>query len=278
MKKNRGLKAALIIAAICILSGGVLIGAGFMKGGTIDQMYIGRDNTNWWPFSFNLGIYSRFDEEMENKFEESWSVDLQDVKDIELSMDIGDVVIQKGEKAKLSIHNIKRNYVKIEEKNKKTEIKVKHSNKLMDGINATAEESIVLTLPSDAYEVAIDSDVGNIRVQDLMFHKLDIENSLGNVVLKDIITYQLSVEEQAGDIQADGKFYNKTEIENDLGNIDLKVNGKKSEYNVKASCSLGNLNVDGESHMGNGDVRYDNQQKNSIIVDNSLGNVTISFR
>lgn len=279
MKRKGWGKGFIIIAILCILIGAGMIGAGFMKGGSIQNLYISRENTSWWPFQFRSGIFYDSDEYKGNdgsyENEKTWEEALGNVKELEITMDLGDVIVKEGSKASVKFFNIQESWVKKEQSGQKQQIEVKRPS---GNYQSMKEVRIEVTLPKDEYELEVTNHLGDIFVENLSFRDLDIESDLGEVSLIHVESKETTIEQKSGDIKVNGTLTGKTEIKNSLGDTDLELFGKRETYDIEVKNSLGDTQIDQNSYEGNCNIKENNGKQDALYVKNNLGDIYITFR
>lgn len=167
----------------------------------------------------------------------------------------------------------------------------------MTGIISTGFQSgnISITVPYGAWlsTMTVDSDIGNITVEDInagnvylnadlgnilvfngTFRTLDCDSDLGNVTVSSVAADSLKCYCNAGNVEALEFTAKETELEADLGNVTAIAMGSKSDYALELEVDLGKIKVDGQkvsspySSYGEGNV---------LKARADVGNVTVDF-
>lgn len=283
MKKKRIGKVLVVIASICVIIGAMLVGAGFARGGNIDALHVGKDNTEWWPFSANVGLYYRgsagmimIDDENINpsKGNHIWEQELDANDKWDIKVDMGDIVVKKGSKTSIKVQNIDKSYVSLKKDDGVQVIQVKHPNNKLHN----KEAKIELTLPENEYTIEIENKLGDITISDLTFRKMEIEDDLGDIQLSNIESKATEIDEKSGDISLKGSFTGKTSIENNLGDIHIEMTGKRDEYYLKISNDLGDTTINEDVYELHCKLKQNQGGKHLLEVDNNLGDINIQFR
>lgn len=281
MRKHRGIKTLVITAIAFLIAGSMMIGAGLVKGGSISYLHIGKDNAKWWPFSFGVGVLSVFERDNDDSFvnlfdddKESWTLSLQDTRHLEIDVDLGSIIVKKGETSQVRFVNLDQDHVSVKQEEGKQKVKVKHPNVWNIEVNGYIE----VTLSEQDITLDVETDMGDIEISELRFEKLSVDCALGNIELNEVTTSDCDVDQNAGNVTMSGTFLNRTKVENDMGNIEIILSGKESEYRLKVDNDLGNTAIGDAHHNGHSKISQNNQAKHSLSVSNHLGNIDIQFR
>lgn len=281
MRKHRGIKTLVIAAIAFLIAGSMMIGAGLVKGGSISYLHIGKDNTKWWPFPFGVGVLSVFERDNDNSLvnlfdddKESWTVSLQEARHLEIDVDLGNIIVKKGDTSSVRFVNLDKDYVSVKQESGKQKVKVKHPNTW----NIKDNGYIEVTLSEQDITLDVETDMGDIEISELRFAKLSVDCALGNIELDEVTTSDCEVDQNAGNVAMSGTFLNKTKVENDMGNIEIILSGKESEYRLKVDNDLGNTVIGDAHHNGHSKISQNDQAKHSLSVSNHLGNIDIQFR
>ena len=265
----------MILAIICMIAGGALIGAGFASGGSWRYLSISSESS-WWPFhneSDNFSLGSMFSVTGENR--ESWSQVVSEKKKVEINTSLGDIEVRKGDQPKVEFQNLYKDYVTIKETGSELEIEVRYPNNLQ--LNHSNGKIIVYLTQAD-YELEIENDLGDITVEHLTFQDLNVTSHLGDITLNDVETQECDIKQNSGDITASGNFYHKTEIKNNLGDVKLDIDGNIDDYDYELKSDLGDVKIGDISKSFSGKIESSRGKSNSIKITDNLGDITVRFR
>lgn len=274
MRRNKAGKVFMILAIICVMLGSVLIGAGFVSGGKLSYLHIGRDTISWWPFD-DIGVNLGGSDGQYTSSKDSWTTQLGDKRKIKIDSDLGDIEVRRGNQQEVVFHDVPRDYVTIKETGDEIEINIDYPRTFnFSGIQGG---KLILYLKDAVYDLDIEDNLGDIRVQDLRFSNLDIESHLGDVTAENVETDKLKIDQNCGDITVSGKLLNTSTIENDLGDIHVSVNGNINEYDYKVKNNLGDTLVNGKRSSGHSNIETNTGKDHQLKVTNHLGEISVDF-
>lgn len=162
------------------------------------------------------------------------------------------------------------------------------------------KSSVVLYLPKDYgfEEVMIDMGAGEMDFGSLKAEKASLEVGAGRIVLKEVQAQELKASIGAGQIElkdmsvgeldvevgmgeflAEGAINGDADVECAMGNIEMKIRGRKEDFNYQLSGAMGNINLDGEEHGGFArEQSINNKADKDMEVECSMGNISIRFK
>lgn len=252
---------------------------------------------------------------------------LDDAQEITINVAAGDITVCKSPdgKSKFVAKNIYPDDLEVAGDLETTIIyKSDHARHLVDLYPFTDEQShFELYLPEEKIKnLAIENDLGNVKVKDLPLGDLDISLDCGDISLKNITASGVKLNNDLGEITAEGINADKMSVENSSGSIKIsnaaitgKVSGELSlgdaefknvtfglldmrldcgdfdfsgkltesdseinldlgsvtmeldgEYNVYATCDLGDVEVNEKYKKGSGNI---------ITITNNSGDITV---
>ena len=97
----------------------------------------------------------------------------------------------------------------------------------------------------EANTLTINDDLGSIKVHNVQGTMADITASLGEVELSNCVYPTVIVKADLGDVNLDGDF-DSIDAHVDLGDLDIKTVKSTDDVKIKASCELGDIEVNGE--------------------------------
>lgn len=271
--KNNKTKMVIAISLICIVIGSVLLGAGFAMGGNLSSMHIGKDNTNWWPFEGSLGI-NLIDENEDGKDSEAWDMPLDDITNLSIDMDLGDVKIKKGTESKIRFYHINEKNVKVKQNGDEKEIKIKRSGIHLNEKNVRME----ITLSKQAYRLEVDNHLGDITINDVNFDQIDVDANMGDITLQNVRSKHSDINNDCGDIKMDGIYQGKTSVENKLGDIKMEITGDENTYDFDVENKLGDTHIQDRTYEFKSDIKEQRGKANSLEIECHLGDIKVLFR
>lgn len=170
---------------------------------------------------------------------------------LSLTIDVSvmDVEIVRGDCLSVSYTASEKLAPKVSFSNDLLEIKQDSVHQINIGGNNKCD--VRITIPSDITieDVSIDSDVGDLNVDDLIAKTGDISMDVGDLEMNDCEFETLTVDSSVGDITLNGVKANDLEADSDVGDIEMKLPSgtKLSDYNIECKTSLGEVSVGGKN-------------------------------
>ena len=149
---------------------------------------------------------------------------------------------------------------------------------------------ITIYVPSDLNELVIDGGSGEIKIEDIIadrleldlgaglieiasstFYKADIDGGVGVIDAIDTTLSSLELDAGVGSVSIDGEILGRSTIDGGIGEINLNLSNE-SLYKFIVDKGLGDISVNGTSISGT----YGNGE-NVIDIDNGIGAVNITF-
>ena len=149
---------------------------------------------------------------------------------------------------------------------------------------------ITIYVPSDLNELVIDGGSGEIKIEDIIadrleldlgaglieiasstFYKADIDGGVGVIDAIDTTLSSLELDAGVGSVSIDGEILGRSTIDGGIGEINLNLSNE-SLYRFIVDKGLGDITVNGTSISGT----YGNGE-NVIDIDNGIGSVNITF-
>lgn len=124
-----------------------------------------------------------------------------------------------------------------------------------------------------AGEVDLDADVGNIVVSGGTFRSLDCDSEVGEVTVTAVTADYLKCYADVGQVQAMEFIATETDLETNLGSVTAIVLGAREDYALELEVDLGEIKVDGQkvsspySSSGNSRVLAAKADVGSVTVD-----------
>lgn len=314
---KKGIKAAVITAAVCIVAGGVLMGAGAAAGGRRqlkegDFSYIHVDPEKAVK---DQDLRSLISTEAPLESGGSYGGE-QEVKGVEvLNGDFDYEVAYSGELRKLEIeigaHGLEvvegsGSEIRIKGKNcdriqcyvKEGTLYVKDvgKNKKYTRIN---NRELVLTVPEGIYwqeaeidanlgyvimgtleagEVELNADMGSVEVGKLAADKADLEADMGAIQVQDAQIGRLDASAGMGTITLEGSVQGNVEIEAEMGSVELVLGQAEEDFNYEIYADMGSVTLDGVEYSGmSKEQKINNGSGWKMELDSSMGSIDICF-
>lgn len=274
MKKHKKSKIIVVIAIICLLMGSIFVGVGLAKGGSLRYMSLNSNTVSWWPFrhgDFEFSFGNTFGNE---KY--TYSENIDNISSLHISIDIGDVEIRRGGQNKVTFKGIDKEYINFKNSGGKLDIEVNNSSIL----KMNNHGSVLIYVQDKVYDsIRISNSLGDVELQNIQAREFDIDTKLGDLDLEGITSEKLTVDQKCGDISIEGRLLGNTQIQNKLGETDIEVNERMEEYYYTVKNSLGDTSIQDNDYDLNANISGGRADaKNSLRVENSVGDVSIEFR
>lgn len=125
-----------------------------------------------------------------------------------------------------------------------------------------------------AGEVDLDADLGNITVSGGAFHALDCDSDLGDVTVMAVTADHLKCYANAGNVEAVEFTATEAELETDLGNVTAVALGARNDYALELEADLGEVKLDGQKVSS----PYSSSGNSCVLkAKTDVGNVTVDF-
>lgn len=209
-------------------------------------------------------------------------------QNIKMDIDMGNLTIVKSKKgeSKLVARNIIPDHLTVSDTSD-TVINYTgiHTNRLVNlypFINENA--SFELYLPEERIaEIFVESDLGDITVEDLEIGKLELSCSAGSITLRNIRSDSVNIDSALGDIETDDLTADKLEIDNANGSVTVKDTVVGGE--VSGEISLGDAEFENvtfgriDFDLDCGDVYFNGELTDSgSKITESLGDISIELK
>lgn len=218
-------------------------------------------------------------------------LEILDIKYDILDIDIknSNIIIKEGASFKIESND---KYIRIKENNNKLIIDEKKHNMFKD----KEISDLVISVPVNYIfsEVSVDSIVGNVNIEKLSTKKLDldlgfgkvnidnltvlektdIDGGTGEITLKDSSLNNLELDVGAGNLKIEAEILGNSEIDSFVGKLDIVLLGKLDDYKIKTNKGIGKFDISGVEVSDNA---YYGSGANSIIINGSIGEISVSF-
>lgn len=210
-----------------------------------------------------------------------------EVKNINIDVEYGEVVIQRGDSDKIDIKtfNILEERFKWAVEGDTLKVKYKKGFSLFSFGLFSKNNKIVITLPEGAVydNVEIDNGTGSMRISDFEAKEIDIDNGVGELKLENVTgEKKVTLKTGTGSVSIDTMTCGDLKIESGVGEVSAK-NVKCGD--IKASSGVGEFRFEGEINgdadidNGLGEIRMKlsgNSSDYGFKVDSGIGNVRVN--
>lgn len=224
-----------------------------------------------------------------------------------VSVDVGGVIIEKGDSFSLNVENIISKWLTVKSDN--SVLDVKYGPEDPDDIKGidTSSHKIIITVPYDhnTKDITLEVGTGDMSVKDLLCEKISLHCGTGSSEMSNIQCSNLSIECGSGVLQfsdikvnentninmgsgsakINGTLGDKISVEGGTGTLNLDISGDKADYCINGEFPTRSVYVNGEKISGssdpweNGGNSSDNCTKDRVInIEGGVGDININFK
>ena len=269
MKNSKWLKRLGILSLVCMLCGGAMLVAGYMKSGTLEPL-----------FSFHYHKETT----MEYFYDDLSTLDI-DANAIALR-------VSKGDENKIIVKNIDMDEIEIQERNGVVNASIDQNRRFKD------QEVIITIKQPELEKFNLQIDAGKVDISNLHVQKLKIENDAatidmnnvevdqktelyadaGSFDLQHMIAHNATIDIDAGAIDFSGLLTGKSKIQADAGSIEVSITGDKKEYGYRLKNQAGSLVVDHEKIKGfSTTLEHQVDAENVLDITCAAGRIEVNF-
>lgn len=312
---KKGVKTAIIAAAVCIAAGCVLMGAGAAAGGRRqlaegDFNYIHMDDMDLEESGlFSLigrGLFSDggyYDGEKETKgvevldgnFEQDISYN-GDLKRLEIKIGVHGLEIVESGGREIHIEGKNCDRIQCYVKDGTLYVQDVGKHKRYTKIN---NRELVLTVPEgicwekvnidtglgyvnlgtlEAEKAELTAELGTIEIEKLLADQADIEAEMGSVEVEDASIGKLDVSTEMGNVELRGSLEGDADVEANMGNVMLDLSQNREDFNYEITAGMGSVTLDGADYSGmSREKKIDNGAKWKMELNSSMGSIDIYF-
>ncbi|HHV09109.1 MAG TPA: DUF4097 family beta strand repeat protein [Clostridiales bacterium] len=257
-----------------------------------------------------LGIAFVVGSRSETLAEASLQETYQAVESIDLQVGYGKVIIKHGEEFSINATHLVENSLESYVENGTWYIKEDpYVSRGILGLdislgnirrwNRMYNPEIIITVPEGFKAEAFDINVGagDVRIDsiDAVQGKLSVDAGrltadrirmdkeseyrvgAGEMVLKDVELNGITLKCDVGHVKVEGILLGENDISCDVGRIELDLEGDVKDYSYDISSDIGNVTINGKSYH-NEKKSIENEAGNSLLLDCSIGNITVDFQ
>lgn len=274
MKGYSNFKKFVIIVLCVFIVGLGCYGVGSFMGGSIYNFSHSIRFNSWGNHNYDYDEYDDYDYDYTEY--EYTDIDFKDIKEIQVDSQCASISIEgKSERNKLNYTNFKPEEFLVTLENGILKIDTRKRACPSRGESPEIELHLMQSVVAD--KIKINSDLGEISVDDLESKVFDITAALGSVDLENIISDDFSCIAQLGEIDIEGDLRGSTHLEAMMGSINLKLRQPISEYYYEIEVNLGSAYIDGKESNGiNSKIEGGNSEKtNKLKIVANLGDVDV---
>lgn len=270
MKRRR---SWVILAICCLCLGAMLTGAGFAMGGTLHDTL----GVHFGSYTFGIGPDSSG-----RSTHQSETTILQPFERVFMNISLGDIKVEEGNEYALHVKNAPDSEYEIHQS--ETELKISSIQKY-SSFNFNFEDldyEYVLEVPrgTQLELVQIDSSMGDVKMNDILCTTIVVDQKMGDIELHGTISDKTDLSQKMGEIEYQGTHPGTMELHNAMGDIDVEIHDDIQLYRYELSTSMGDIKTNhrrvegfsGSIEEGPSDAPY------VIRGDSSMGDIEVVVR
>ena len=263
-----------------LITGGVFVTIGiifacisFSMGMTFQDLPLISDRVGWNRWGNNWLSFNFFDEVNRNPPEEK-DFRQSDIETVTVNMDTGKFVIDRSEDKDIHVEVVsyRGHYPSVERKDKT--LKIKNTNR-------NYRETVYLYLPDDYFldEIDLSIGAGSAVIKNLHARVVDVDVAAGELVGNEIFSDSSSWEVDAGKIEIEGLRGSDLSFQCAAGSIRAEIYGDENDYYGTLDCEIGVVRIDGDEYGGfNRQVNIgDRSASRKLKASCSVGELDIRF-
>lgn len=200
--------------------------------------------------------------------------ELSAFSEIDIEADILSVTIEQGEKYEIRWDVKKANMPKYSVKN---EVLTVTQNQKIPNISGNRSCKVYITVPKDVVlsDVEVETSVGEVIISDIVTMHTDITSDVGDVELKDCQLGETSLEADVGNVVMRQCSFMDLEGEADVGNFEIYGEEELSHYSYHLKAAVGDIKVNGEKVRKSFREQGDNGYEVNVSCD--VGNIELNY-
>lgn len=248
MKKGLYLTCIAIVTVVCMIVG-ICIHGGF------NIPFIGRN------FSGSDGSNSK---------------ELEAFTEINLDAEVMSVTVKEGED-----YHIQYDYSKVAEPSYEIEngtLCIKQKEKgfsLFRMGNRRCSMEITVPKGTELKFVKMDTDVGDLNINEIQTESGDLYSDVGNIRLKGTKIGKATIETDTGNVDLEQCSFTELQVKNDVGNTKISTDTNVKNYDVDLKTDLGKVRVNGQSQGT--EYHSSGDEAGRISVEGDVGDVTLIY-
>lgn len=136
-------------------------------------------------------------------------------------------------------------------------------------------DSVLANMEVDSMDIK--TYTGIVQLQNMVSYATNIENTYGQLIVKEGKFHQTKIDNDKGKIQFQGDLYGKNEIDCQMGNITLQLQRKKEEYQYDVQVDMGVVVVGDDKMIGSDVEVVEKGQDDRFMITCNMGKVTVDF-
>lgn len=130
-----------------------------------------------------------------------------------------------------------------------------------------------------ADKATIKIGAGSFEVKNLDGNDIKIEVGAGNADIDNANIGKFECKVGEGNASVEGSLNDDVRVECARGNVSLDIKNDYKDFDYKVQCVAGNINLNGKQYSGLAkEEKIDNDAKNDMKLECSMGNISVSFK
>ncbi len=121
------------------------------------------------------------------------------------------------------------------------------------------------------------SSNGKIELDNCTISDSTISNNTGQVIGKNLKSSNLNIVADIGNIDVQGEFIGKTKLHSDVGKVTLITSKNKEFYNYDFYTEIGKIEIDNKKEERKSNYKSEKGLENSIEITTNTGNILVNF-
>ena len=209
---------------------------------------------------FKDGIHISFDDDYDNdeKQDGKYSIDekLEKFSSIKIDAAVMGITIEQGNDFRIE-STFNKEHVRPKFSVNENQLNITQTSKRQHGLNVGSQNCrVVVTIPSgtNLSSIDIDSNVGDVRLRELVAEDIDIDLNVGEIDVRNI------------------DFENIT-CNNNVGEISVNPISSIEEYDISVSTDVGEVRIDGHNYKKSYNSRGNGKKK--IKLNTNVGEINV---
>lgn len=209
-------------------------------------------------YNVSFGIFEALFKEAEPDSYSSDEQELNAFENLSIDVDVSSITIERGSTYSISYscQNVEAPAFRVDNN---TLIVSQSKKSFRWGALTNQWSEITITIPSDAIinTADIESDVGDISIEELTIQKLSFSSDVGDIEAVNCELGDADIEADVGEVDLERCTFTNLEVNTDVGEITVSTTQPLDDYTLKFTSGIGEIRVNGESegtkyNSGNG--------------------------
>ena len=226
-------------------------------------------------YSWNLGA--------KNKSIENQSKQFEDVKELEIDVNIGEVDIVLHDEPYIEVisnYDTQQQELTITQDQDKLRVQSRVYARYKVGSHISVGH-VRIYVPKDVEfaTVNIETGAGDLYIENIQAEEFDLSVGAGRAIIDNLNVGEFILDVGAGEIKA-----MNVQVEEEgsaicgVGLIDMRMSGMQEDYNYQIALGIGNIQIGGNNYSGLGaEKKIDNHARKDLEFDCGVGSIEVRF-